>query len=182
MADRNILLGTKGGPRLTAGSSWPSSSAIEISGRPYVIDCGMGVTRQFGEAGFSLADVDTILVTHLHSDHCLELGPFLHTTLCVVPNTPDQGRWPEWRQEVDRRLPCCHGLRHRSTHGRRAPAGPARDVRRDGVRGRPCLQGRSGRSRRAASGAPANDRHACPEGHGTEWLGGLLVGYKLFPP
>ena len=85
MADRIILLGTKGGPRLTTGSSWPSSSVIEISGRPYVIDCGMGVTRQFVEAGFSLAEVDTILITHLHSDHCLELGPFLHTTWVSSP-------------------------------------------------------------------------------------------------
>ena len=45
--DKLTLLGTKGGPRLTTGSSWPSSSVIEFSGKPYIVDCGMGVTRQF---------------------------------------------------------------------------------------------------------------------------------------
>ena len=85
MTDKVILLGTKGGPRLTTGSAWPSSSVIEISGRPYLIDCGLGVTRQFVEAGYTLADVHTILLTHLHSDHCLELGPLLHTVWCSSP-------------------------------------------------------------------------------------------------
>ena len=85
MSDRIILLGTKGGPRITTGSSWPSSSVIEISGRPYIIDCGMGVTRQFVEAGYSLADVHTIVLTHLHSDHCLELGPLLYTIWVSSP-------------------------------------------------------------------------------------------------
>ena len=85
MADRITLLGTKGGPRLSTGSSWPSSSVLELSGRPYIVDCGIGVTRQFVEAGYTLADVHTILLTHLHSDHCLELGPLLHTVWCTSP-------------------------------------------------------------------------------------------------
>ncbi len=85
MADKLTLLGTKGGPRLTTGSSWPSSSVVEFSGRPYIVDCGMGVTRQFVEAGYTLADYGTILLTHLHSDHCLELGPLLHTTWVSSP-------------------------------------------------------------------------------------------------
>ena len=85
MTDRIILLGTKGGPRLSTGSAWPSSAVVEFSGRPYVIDCGLGVTRQFVEAGYSLADVHTIILTHLHSDHCVELGPFLHTIWCSSP-------------------------------------------------------------------------------------------------
>lgn len=85
MADKIILLGTKGGPRITTGSSWPSSSVIEIAGRPYIVDCGMGVTRQFVEAGYSLADIHTIVLTHLHSDHCLELGPLLYTIWVSSP-------------------------------------------------------------------------------------------------
>ena len=85
MTDKVILLGTKGGPRLSTGSAWPSSSVVEISGRPYIIDCGLGVTRQFVEAGYTLAEVHTILLTHLHSDHCLELGPLLHTLWCSSP-------------------------------------------------------------------------------------------------
>ena len=83
--DKLTLLGTKGGPRLTTGSSWPSSSVIEFSGKPYIVDCGMGVTRQFLDAGYGLAQADTIILTHLHSDHCLELGPLLHTIWVSSP-------------------------------------------------------------------------------------------------
>lgn len=85
MSDKIILLGTKGGPRLTTGSSWPSSSVVEFSGRPYLVDCGMGVTRQFVEAGYTLADIGSIFITHLHSDHCLELGPLMHTIWVSSP-------------------------------------------------------------------------------------------------
>ena len=85
MTDKIVLLGTKGGPRLSIGSSWPSSSVVEVSGRPYIVDCGLGVTRQFVEAGYALADVHTIVLTHLHSDHCLELGPLMHTVWCSSP-------------------------------------------------------------------------------------------------
>ena len=80
-----VLLGTKGGPRLTTGSSWPSSSVVQFAGRPYIVDCGLGVTRQFVEAGYTLADLHTILITHHHSDHNLELGPLLHTTWTTSP-------------------------------------------------------------------------------------------------
>ena len=79
-SDRLILLGTKGGPRLGTGSSWPTSMVLEISGRPYIIDAGLGVTRQFVEAGYALDDVHTVVISHHHSDHNLELGALLHTT------------------------------------------------------------------------------------------------------
>ena len=85
IGDKVILLGTKGGPRISTGSSWPSSSVVELSGRPYLVDCGMGVTRQFVEAGYDLGQINTILLTHLHSDHCLELGPLLHTIWVSSP-------------------------------------------------------------------------------------------------
>ena len=61
------MLATKGGPRLTAGSSWPDSVVLEISRRTYIIDAGLGVTRQFVEAGYSLDDIHTIVITHHHS-------------------------------------------------------------------------------------------------------------------
>ena len=77
--DKIVLLGTGGGPRITTGGSWPTSSVLELSGRPYLVDAGMGVTRQFVEAGYKLDDIHTIAITHHHSDHNLELGPLLHT-------------------------------------------------------------------------------------------------------
>ena len=80
-----VLLGTKGGPRLTTGSPWPTSMVLEVSGRPYIIDAGLGVTRQFVEAGYALDDVHTIVITHHHSDHMLELGPLMHTIWTSSP-------------------------------------------------------------------------------------------------
>lgn len=79
MADRLVLLGTKGGPAIRPGGPSPTSSLLEISGRRIVIDCGLGVTRALVNADLSLKNLDLILITHLHSDHVLEFGPLLHT-------------------------------------------------------------------------------------------------------
>ena len=59
-----VLLGTKGGPRMEKGLSWSTCSVIEVEGHPYIVDCGLGVTRQFVEAGYSLSQVDNIFITH----------------------------------------------------------------------------------------------------------------------
>ncbi|MGH6860141.1 MAG: MBL fold metallo-hydrolase [Phyllobacterium sp.] len=79
MDDRLVLLGTKGGPAVRRRGPSPTSSLVELAGRRIVIDCGLGVTRALVEAGLPLGDIDLVLVTHLHSDHVLELGPLLHT-------------------------------------------------------------------------------------------------------
>lgn len=77
--DRLVLLGTKGGPSIRQGGPWPTSSLLVANGHPYVIDCGLGVTRGLVEAGIALKDIRAILITHLHSDHVLEMGPLIHT-------------------------------------------------------------------------------------------------------
>ena len=77
--NRLILLGTKGGPRIAKGTAWPTSNLLVVEGKPYLIDAGLGVTRQVCEAGFMPFDLDRIFITHNHSDHNLELGGLLHT-------------------------------------------------------------------------------------------------------
>lgn len=77
--DSLVLLGTKGGPSIRQGGPWPTSSLLVANGHPYVIDCGLGVTRGLVEAGIALKDIRAILITHLHSDHVLEMGPLIHT-------------------------------------------------------------------------------------------------------
>jgi ribonuclease BN (tRNA processing enzyme) len=79
MSDRVILLGTKGGPAIRTGSPMPTSSLLVLSGQVVVIDCGLGVTRALVDQGMALRDLSHIVITHLHSDHYLELGPLLHT-------------------------------------------------------------------------------------------------------
>ncbi|ESW68767.1 hydrolase [Mesorhizobium sp. LSJC285A00] len=79
MNDRLVLLGSKGGPALRPGGPWPSSSLLELGGRTIVVDCGLGVTRGLVDSAVSLKALDLVFITHLHSDHVLELGPLLHT-------------------------------------------------------------------------------------------------------
>ncbi|RUV01731.1 MBL fold metallo-hydrolase [Mesorhizobium sp. M6A.T.Cr.TU.017.01.1.1] len=85
---RLVLLGSKGGPALRPGGPWPSSSLLEIGGRTIVVDCGLGVTRGLADAGTSLKTLDLIFITHLHSDHVLELGPLIHTAWTAGLATP----------------------------------------------------------------------------------------------
>ncbi|MDA7425016.1 MBL fold metallo-hydrolase [Thalassococcus lentus] len=73
------LLGTKGGPAIRPGSSMPTSSLYVLSGKHIVVDCGLGVTKGLVDQGMQLKDLSLIFISHLHSDHYLELGPLLHT-------------------------------------------------------------------------------------------------------
>ncbi|MDX8481047.1 MBL fold metallo-hydrolase [Mesorhizobium sp. VK24D] len=87
-SERLVLLGSKGGPAVRPGGPWPSSSMLEIGGRVIVVDCGLGVTRALTDAGVSLKALDLIFITHLHSDHMLELGPLIHTAWTAGLATP----------------------------------------------------------------------------------------------
>src|SRR6516164_7886505 len=86
---RLILLGTNGGPRVTAARA-NAANVVVVNNRPYLIDCGYGVTRQLLAAGISPQRVHAILITHHHSDHVLELGPLLHNIwVCGLRETID---------------------------------------------------------------------------------------------
>ncbi len=73
------LLGTKGGPAIRPGSSMPTSNLIVMNGHRIVVDCALGVTKGVVDQGMALKDLSLIFISHLHSDHYLELGPLLHT-------------------------------------------------------------------------------------------------------
>lgn len=77
--DYVALLGTKGGPAIRPGSTMPTSNVLMIGDNPIVVDCGLGVTKGIVDQGIPLATIRQIFITHLHSDHYLELGPLLHT-------------------------------------------------------------------------------------------------------
>ncbi len=86
--NRIVTLGVKGGPSLRAGGAMPSSSLLELDGHSIVIDAGLGVTRGLVQAGFALNRLSTIFITHLHSDHLLELGALVHTAWTSGLKTP----------------------------------------------------------------------------------------------
>lgn len=73
------LLGTKGGPAIRPGSSMPTAILVELAGKTLLVDAGLGCTSALTRAGITLTNLDAVLITHLHSDHYLELGPLLHT-------------------------------------------------------------------------------------------------------
>jgi ribonuclease BN (tRNA processing enzyme) len=77
--DQITLLGVKGGPAIRQGGAMPTASLLQLSDKNIVVDCAIGVSRSIVNAGVSLLDIDVIFITHLHSDHVLELGPLLYT-------------------------------------------------------------------------------------------------------
>ena len=77
--DYVTLLGTKGGPAVRPGSSLPTSNLIVLNGQFMVLDCALGVTKGLIDQGIQLRNLSLIFISHLHSDHYLELGPLIHT-------------------------------------------------------------------------------------------------------
>ena len=65
------LLGT-GCPQVHAQRFGPAS-LVQAGGRSFLIDCGSGVTQRMVGAGVSGAALDALLLTHLHSDHLVDL-------------------------------------------------------------------------------------------------------------
>jgi len=100
------LLGTKGGPAIRPGSTNPTSNLLRIAGLEIVVDCGLGVTRGLVDQGMQLRDLANIFITHLHSDHYLELGPLIHTAWTAGLKTDVQVFGPKgldryWAQFID---------------------------------------------------------------------------------
>ncbi|MFV0457438.1 MAG: MBL fold metallo-hydrolase [Actinomycetales bacterium] len=82
-----VLLGTSGGPPMWPGSDRHGiASAVLVGDRYYIVDAGAGVLRQARDAelGNWRADTDGpldalrgIFLTHLHSDHVVDLNNLL---------------------------------------------------------------------------------------------------------
>ena len=75
---RLILLGTKGGPRVSASGRRNAATLLLINGVPYLVDCGYGTTLQLLAAGVPLDTLRYILITHHHSDHTLDFGAIVY--------------------------------------------------------------------------------------------------------
>ncbi|HXR87798.1 MAG TPA: MBL fold metallo-hydrolase [Stellaceae bacterium] len=71
-----VILGTGAGP--VPGSARHMTAHILVSkGAAYVLDCGLGVTRQFARTGIPWRALKAIFITHHHPDHNIEYGPLL---------------------------------------------------------------------------------------------------------
>lgn len=77
-----ITLGTAGGPRWWNHDSGRAprkgiSTAIVVGDAVYLVDCGRGASSQFAEAGLDVRNLRGIFLTHLHSDHTVDLPGLL---------------------------------------------------------------------------------------------------------
>jgi ribonuclease Z len=68
---RVTLLGT-GCPQVHPHRFGPAS-LVGAAGSNFLVDCGSGVTQRLLAAGSSGARLDAVLLTHLHSDHVVDL-------------------------------------------------------------------------------------------------------------
>ena len=84
---RIVFLGTKGGPRVGLGRSNPANLVV-VNDTPFVIDCGLGVSRQLVAAGVPLETVKYIFISHHHSDHNLEYGNLVYNAWATGLSTP----------------------------------------------------------------------------------------------
>lgn len=70
-----VTLGTAGGPRFWRGATRTGiATAVVVDDGFYLVDCGHGVGRQIERAGLNMADLKGVFITHLHSDHTVDLN------------------------------------------------------------------------------------------------------------
>lgn len=87
---RVITLGTAGGP-VWWGTPHPRtgiSTAVVVGDRTYIVDAGTGVGRQMVQAGLPMANVHGIFLTHMHSDHIVDLGSLALFGIMRMPDDP----------------------------------------------------------------------------------------------
>lgn len=75
---RVVLLGTGGGPPVQL-NRYEASTLVEAGGELLLFDCGRGATLRLAEYGIPLDQVSKVFLTHLHSDHVVDL-PDLYLT------------------------------------------------------------------------------------------------------
>jgi ribonuclease BN (tRNA processing enzyme) len=71
-----VLLGTQGGPGVTANRT-QASNAVIIDGRPYLVDFGYGALKSCVQAGITLGNISNVFITHLHDDHTADIAALI---------------------------------------------------------------------------------------------------------
>ena len=70
--NRIVLLGT--GCPSPSHLRYGPSSLIEYKDEKILIDAGSGVTQRLSQVGVKPSEIDAIFITHLHSDHIVDLS------------------------------------------------------------------------------------------------------------
>ena len=69
---RVTLLGTGVGPPVNL-QQFGASTLVEAAGKRLLFDCGRGATIRLTQAGVALGSVGRLFLTHLHSDHVVQI-------------------------------------------------------------------------------------------------------------
>jgi ribonuclease BN (tRNA processing enzyme) len=114
--NRLVLLGTRGGPRVTGFAPTPAANLIVWNNVPYVIDTGYGVSFKLVEAKMPLPALRYTFITHHHSDHNAEFGLLVYNAWASGLQTPidaygpagmrqlAQGFWDAYKFDIDTRI------------------------------------------------------------------------------
>jgi len=73
-----VLLGTGVGPRVDL-QQFGASTLIEAGSVRLLFDCGRGATIRLAQTGIPLGSINRVFLTHLHSDHVIQLPDLLLT-------------------------------------------------------------------------------------------------------
>jgi len=113
------LLGT-GCPQCDPERLGPAS-LVRHAGRAFLVDCGSGVTQRLVAAGSSGGALDAVFLTHLHSDHVVDLFQLVISSWHQGRDRPQRVFGPPgtqrfvddlltlWRPELEQRI--AHELR-----------------------------------------------------------------------
>ena len=83
------LLGTAPGPPVRL-KQYQTTTLVEANGEKLLFDCGRGVLLRLTEAGVPVESVTKLFITHLHSDHVVDipdlmLSPWAHRSPRLLP-------------------------------------------------------------------------------------------------
>jgi ribonuclease BN (tRNA processing enzyme) len=78
----------------------PAGYLVDPGGEPLLLDCGPGTLERLAAAGVSHRDLRRVFISHLHSDHVLDV-----VTLLQASNAT-----PGWRRTAPLELFGCRGL------------------------------------------------------------------------
>jgi ribonuclease Z len=73
-----VLLGTGVGPLVNL-QQFGNSTLIEAGGERFLFDCGRGATLRLAQAGVPIGSISRLFLTHLHSDHVIQIPDLVLT-------------------------------------------------------------------------------------------------------